>query len=1291
MDGLVKKLPSDSLSTATFSDTVEPNCHVSAQASSHYPLQQSSLPAPTTPQITNQSLASSTTKPHAAASSMSKAPTSLVKASNESPVWAERDQSLSSAQLKQLRQAFKAKFSETTQQMYAGSSSASQSSQSMLTQSGVPGSESAILLARSTQSDRKQSGLKVIQQQQFEYEELEQNPDWVYDKLVSMGFNAGLAAHAVQGAIATLARNDDHTNLLRCALYIAFLNSLEDPSEPRSVQFQFRSALSKSQPMHRSLKPQKSILRNHLSLDDSNRGKNMLRKNWFDKAIGSLGLGPSIGKKDKNANGFGSLFTKTVSPTSASTNADQPVDTTLTPISPHNNNTTFGTINNGKPVENNGPDSITPVPENAASSTATPELSDSAHLQRCVRFKFPDVAIPPERLIKPTNEKLFEDHMQEVDIDDQADIIDLNKENTLSKTVAAAETAMYRNNSKSNTHREKQSFILKKPNEFTPTELHQYYMQLLAHDDRKHVPALINILRESVETNTFPKSINLSGISITVAHAKAFVELLTIDFGLQSLNLNNCNLDDETLKMLLQSILGSTTLSWLSLSNNPKVTFQGVKYIAVFLKKSPSIRYLNISGIFLENQGASYINHALSADGEKGFRQSCLEVLYMDNTNLKSAHLEIMIQGICRSKLTHLCIRRNALSPAAGKHIARILEYKEDSTGLQNSSRGLALKFLNLQDNDIGSGVVDIAHALALNRQLVRLNFQSIHMDAAGFIAVINAMNINSTLRTLDVGNNYLFSSTNSTVIEGLKQMLLVNNTISGLLLSNTNMQTSDIISLSEVLPLSKSIQKLDLSHNNFQAAGLMALAAVMNSNARITHIALSPLKPIKENEATETDIHVSNALDNMSKILNRNANTQSLETLDTRLACAIPSEEGIPSTGVEGDDSDSDTPMKSSLSRRDSLLVQLNQFKSRRSMESVKEGAQNTSMSSRSMLKDAAGSSLEVEKRLSTAEATATVLTEMLDLMHMQMQSGVQPSKSQRELLKQLRDESLCFQNRLQHTIDEIDGNVENEHLMAKTYEISDHIDQTFQRYDEVARVAVNPESKALASVTIPNQHAHILAPVSGSAPASPPKASFSTPGTEDTSSILNESTSVILDAGMDSTQSGLHNASPTSEVFKQIDQQSLLTNKPPSSNLSDNPKQQTILPITVGHVLNSSARDATDPNSAEQQKLPDASGSGSQYTASSPTLKSNFPPRGASLAIGGIIGNTPDPHSIGQLLQPPLPISPVFPTTSLSDMNTDSKNVSPHMVTSAPSLPDTLVTGSTTTISTENFVSDK
>ncbi|KAL2913512.1 hypothetical protein HK105_206972 [Polyrhizophydium stewartii] len=724
----------------------------------------------------------------------------------------------------------------------------------------------------------------------YDIEDLEEDPDWVRDKLIAMGFDVSVALAAVHEAMRQQQQEELETqqpqqpqlaqqqptpsdaddqqpvSLLESALFVAFLSSLEDPEEPRSVRFQAPTLPTRSTPMHRTLRPTRGIMREPATFPEANKFKALFKKEWFDKAVGSLGLGSSKKNTPSSNAGGGSGFTSLFSKSPPTTGSP-------------------GTLKR-EPVRSGSTHSFSDHQSaTIAHSTSTAgqhaEQVTSPPAKRRVRFQFPDITIPHESAATAT----FQPSGSTPGVavvgppGDDAGALGAATERpdaaqqaspSASASEAPVQTAVSQAPSEDGqtstsqeavqTRRSAPAVVVRQPTEFTPSELHNYYMQLLQTDDRSPVPSLANLLREGVERNAFPKAIDLSGVMITASNAPPLAELLTIDFGLESINLENCALTDELLKMLLQSLLCLTSLSWVSLANNSKIQAQGVKYIAVFLKKSKSIRHMDISGIPLDSQGVQYINHALSAESERGFRQSALESLKMDGVKLKSSHLEILYKGIRRSRLMYLSMRHNALTSSAGKHLGRILQHKDSpppaagdpSDDQPKIPANSCLMLLDLRDNHIGPGVADLADVLTNNRSLEKLSLRANRIDGAGFVAVATSLLRNTKIKTLDMSGNRIFTPGDLAPLESLRQLILNSSTLTSLLLSNTNMSTEDAIALAEVLPLSKVIQKLDFSYNIIGAAGVMSLAAIMNTCPRITKMEVFPMLTTLSDELNE-------------------------------------------------------------------------------------------------------------------------------------------------------------------------------------------------------------------------------------------------------------------------------------------------------------------------------------------------------------------------------------------------------------------------------------------------------
>ncbi|KAH6579177.1 hypothetical protein BASA61_010479 [Batrachochytrium salamandrivorans] len=88
---------------------------------------------------------------------------------------------------------------------------------------------------------------------------------------------------------------------------------------------------------------------------------------------------------------------------------------------------------------------------------------------------------------------------------------------------------------------------------------------------------------------------------------------------------------------------------------------------------------------------------------------------------------------------------------------------------------------------------------------------------------------------------------------------------------------------------------------------------------------------------------------------------------------------------------------------------------------------------------KEAEAFRLQVEQRLRSAEETSSVLAEIVDLAHVQMKSGIRPSRSH--------------------------ANFSRERLTVKSLEISDHINRTIKRHDDLEYSQIASKKSSVTS----------------------------------------------------------------------------------------------------------------------------------------------------------------------------------------------------------------------------------
>ncbi|GAA5851687.1 hypothetical protein JCM8547_001173 [Rhodosporidiobolus lusitaniae] len=118
------------------------------------------------------------------------------------------------------------------------------------------------------------------------------------------------------------------------------------------------------------------------------------------------------------------------------------------------------------------------------------------------------------------------------------------------------------------------------------------------------------LLRENPTTP--PKQLDLSNTFLSRSADEALSDLLALDWGCKKLVLDNCGLDDESLKPLLHALLVSGCIPTVSLAGNKRIKQKGWKLIAIFVRKASFLRYLDLSEMTLDRRAAEYLVQALN-------------------------------------------------------------------------------------------------------------------------------------------------------------------------------------------------------------------------------------------------------------------------------------------------------------------------------------------------------------------------------------------------------------------------------------------------------------------------------------------------------------------------------------------------------------------------------------------------------------------------------------------------------------------------------------------------------
>ncbi|KAI8374742.1 uncharacterized protein BYT42DRAFT_417975 [Radiomyces spectabilis] len=369
----------------------------------------------------------------------------------------------------------------------------------------------------------------------------------------------------------------------------------------------------------------------------------------------------------------------------------------------------------------------------------------------------------------------------------------------------------------------------------TPQELLTVYETACRNKEEPTLDKLVTMLITCQHMDHLT-TIDLSNQAIYRRSAEPLADLLSLDFRLKKLILNNCALEDDVIKILLHGLLLKDQLEELSLANNKKIRGAGFKYIAIYTKTSTALRKLDLSFTTPDKKSIQHLAH--------GIESSSLHTLRMNSCSLRPPQLEVLANGIRQSRsLRHVSLCDNRITHQGALWIGVMLRDYDGHVFSQG------LTELALDHNDIRQGIQYIAQALRRNQSLRSLSLQDCKLDSKGCALIGEALKYNQSLENLNIS----FNGLNAPSIEGiqaLKRALYVNRSLKELSLAASGLGSEAAVELAESLPENKALVRLDLSKNEaMDLAGLLALAAGVRINYSIVFLDVSvPVSVLQKN-----------------------------------------------------------------------------------------------------------------------------------------------------------------------------------------------------------------------------------------------------------------------------------------------------------------------------------------------------------------------------------------------------------------------------------------------------------
>ncbi|KAI9488697.1 hypothetical protein BDB00DRAFT_847025 [Zychaea mexicana] len=361
-------------------------------------------------------------------------------------------------------------------------------------------------------------------------------------------------------------------------------------------------------------------------------------------------------------------------------------------------------------------------------------------------------------------------------------------------------------------------------------ELPKYYERACRLREEQPLESFMDLLRSSCFSRL--TTINLANQMIDSRQAGPIADILMLNCGLCSLDLSNCGMNDETVRILLHSLLITDRLPELKLAGNA-FKADGFKYISIYISQSRAIKSIDLSRSVPDKRALRYLSHAVHI-------APSLQKLILDHCSLKAPLIEILAGGVRQSiSLNHLSLRHNRISQNAAPWIAAMLINDEPiemywQTG-EYPRRGI--QQLDLTGNYLQQAVASIAQALYNNRSLTHLILTDCQIYPNECARLAEALLSNHHLQVLDLSDNPLANKSDEG-IQSIKTALSRNHFLRELNLAGTDLDSSAAIALAECLPENSTLSRLDLSRNpHITMAGVLALSISIKMNHTLTFL----------------------------------------------------------------------------------------------------------------------------------------------------------------------------------------------------------------------------------------------------------------------------------------------------------------------------------------------------------------------------------------------------------------------------------------------------------------------
>ncbi|GBE84362.1 hypothetical protein SCP_0603410 [Sparassis crispa] len=180
-----------------------------------------------------------------------------------------------------------------------------------------------------------------------------------------------------------------------------------------------------------------------------------------------------------------------------------------------------------------------------------------------------------------------------------------------------------------------------------------------------------------------PRTVDLSGVQLTVGSASVLSDVFTIEWGLRKLVFKECDLDEHVLKPMLHALLIPDSLTFLSVASNRRLKASAFRLIGAYVLKTRCLQFLDLSQNTLDKRSVEYIAAALPVAPNPG-----LVSLRLDDCSLKPAALDALANVVRKSSLRNISLRHNRINATGAVALALMIRDYPDRIPTTNGNSG---------------------------------------------------------------------------------------------------------------------------------------------------------------------------------------------------------------------------------------------------------------------------------------------------------------------------------------------------------------------------------------------------------------------------------------------------------------------------------------------------------------------------------------------------------------------------------------------------------------------------